>query len=563
MSATAHSESSFISKYIFSTDHKIIGMQYAITGILMAFLGGFLAYVFRMQIAFPGQSIPLFGMLDATHYNMSVTMHGTIMIFWVAMPVLLAAFGNLLIPIMIGAEDMAFPTLNMMSYWVFFLSTVILIASFFVPGGAFNGGWTAYPPLSVSVSGGYVPDRGLLTGLGGHMWILAVALEFVAFLMGGINFLVTSFNMRAPGLTWNRLPIVIWMFITAVLIFMFSVGPLIAGAIMLLMDRIAGTGFYNPAEGGDPILFQHLFWFFGHPEVYVLLLPTIGFISEAITTFARKPLFGYKTIVWSTIVAGVLSFVVWAHHQFIAGIDPRMSTFFSVTTILISIPFAVIIFSTLATLWKGSITLTTPMLFALGFVAEFLLGGVTGIYLGSSAFDIFAHDTYFIIAHFHFALFPTVIFGGLTAIYYWYPKFVGKMFNETLGKIHFALTTIFFNGIFIPLFFGGLAGEHRRIFDYSKWESLMTNKLIFIREFATICTIGLLLSQIPFIINMIRSAKSGAPAGKNPWKANSLEWDTQSPPPHGNFSATPTVHRGPYEYSVPSHNEDYWPQSSK
>lgn len=560
MSATAHGESSFLSKYVFSTDHKVIGMQYAITGIIMAFVGGFLAYVFRMQIAFPGQSIPLFGMLDAAQYNMSVTMHGTIMIFWVAMPVLVAAFGNFLIPVMIGAEDMAFPTLNMMSYWIFFLSTVVLIASFFVPGGAFNGGWTAYPPLSAEV---YAPNRGLLTGLGGHLWILAVALEFVAFLMGGINFLVTSFNMRAPGLTWYRLPIVIWMFITAVLIFMFSVGPLIAGAIMLLMDRVAGTGFYNPAEGGDPILFQHLFWFFGHPEVYVLLLPTIGFVSEAITTFARKPLFGYKTLVWSTIIAGFLSFIVWAHHQFIAGIDPRMSTFFSVTTILISVPFAVIIFSTLATLWKGSITLTTPMLFALGFIAEFLLGGVTGIYLGSSAFDIFAHDTYFIIAHFHFALFPTVVFGGLTAIYYWYPKFVGKMFNETLGKIHFALTTIFFNGVFIPLFFGGLEGEHRRIYDYSKWTSLMTPKLITIREFATICTIGLLLAQIPFVINMIKSALSGAPAGKNPWKANSLEWDTQSPPPHGNFPVTPAVHRGPYEYSVPDRKEDYWPQSAK
>lgn len=560
MSAAAHGESSFISKYVFSTDHKIIGMQYMIIGIIMAFVGGYLAYVFRMQLAYPGQSIPLFGMLDAAGYNVSITMHGTIMIFWVAMPVLVAAFGNLLIPIMIGAEDMAFPTLNMMSFWIFFLSTLVLIASFFVPGGAFAGGWTAYPPLSAEV---YAPNRGLMTGLGGHLWILAVALEFVAFLMGGINFLVTSFNMRAPGLTWTRLPIVVWMLNAAVLIFMFSVGPLVAGAIMLLMDRVAGTGFYNPAEGGDPILFQHLFWFFGHPEVYVLLLPTVGYVSEAITTFSRKPLFGYKAIVWSTVVAGFLSFIVWAHHQFIAGIDPRMSSFFSLTTIMISVPFAVIIFSSLATLWKGSITLTTPMLFALGFIAEFLLGGVTGIYLGSSAFDIYAHDTYFVIAHFHYALFPTVVYGGLTAIYYWYPKFVGRQYNETLGKIHFVLTTIFFNGIFIPLFFGGLAGEHRRIFDYSRWESLMTPQLISIREFATLCTIGLLLAQIPFLINMIKSAMIGKPAEKNPWKANSLEWDTQSPPPHGNFATTPTVYRGPYEYSVPTRNEDYWPQSAK
>src|SRR3989338_3468584 len=327
-----HPPPGFFGRCVFSTDHKVIGLQYLITGLLMLGVGVFLSYVFRMQLAYPGQEIPLFGKLAAARYNEFVTMHGTIMVFWVAMPILLAAFGNLLIPLMLGADDMAFPALNMLSYWTFFLSTVVLLASFFVPGGAFAGGWTAYPPLSAD---GY-RGLGFWEGMGGNLWILAVALEFAAFLMGGINFLVTAANLRAPGLKWFDLPMAVWMFVIATLVFLFSVGPLIAGAVMLLLDRTARTGFYNPAAGGDPILFQHLFWFFGHPEVYVLLLPALGFVAEILPAFSRKPLFGYRAIVYATMVAGVLSFVVWAHHQFIAGIDPRMATFFSITTILIS-----------------------------------------------------------------------------------------------------------------------------------------------------------------------------------------------------------------------------------
>ncbi len=552
------SHTSFWKKYIFSTDHKVIGTQYILTALVMAFVGGYLSYVFRMQLAYPGHSIPGFGSLDASQYNTFVTMHGTIMIFWVAMPLLLAGFGNLLIPLMIGTEDMAFPTLNMMSYWVFFLSTVILTLSFLAPGGAFGGGWTAYPPLS---AGGYNGRLDFFSGMGGNLWILAVALEFIAFLMGGINFLVTSFNMRAPGMSWFRMPVVIWMFIISILIFMFSVGPLIAGAVMLLLDRTVGTGFYNPAVGGDPILFQHLFWFFGHPEVYVLLLPAIGFLAEILSTFSRKPIFGYKMIIYSTMIAGVLSFIVWAHHQFVAGIDPRMATFFSITTIMISIPFAVIIFSCIATLWKGSIQFTSPMLFALGFIGEFLLGGVTGIYLGSSAFDIYAHDTYFVVAHFHYTLIPTVVFGGFAAVYYWYPKFTGKMLSETLGKVHFWLTTIFFNTMVMPLFFGGLAGEHRRIFDYSAWPSLMTPELRRYREIATISAICMITAQLIFVFNFIVSYFKGKEAGKNPWQANTLEWTVSSPPPHGNFETVPCIYRGAYEYSVPGRSEDWWPQN--
>lgn len=551
-----HSEISFWKKYIFSTDHKVIGMQYLITGLLCVFLGGFFAYVFRMQLAYPGQHIPLFGTLDAQTYNVFITAHGMTMVFWVAMPILLAAFGNFLIPTMIGADDMAFPTLNMLSFWVFFLSTIVLILSILAPG-AMDTGWTIYPPLSAN---GYPETVDFWGGIGGTLIILAVALEFVAFLMGGINFLVTSFNMRAPGMKLMDLPITIWMMCLAVLVFMFSVGPLIAGAVMLLFDRAIGTGFYNPVAGGDPILFQHFFWFFGHPEVYVLLFPGLGLVAEIISTNSRKPLFGYKSIIVASIIAAFLSFIVWAHHQFIAGIDPKMAIFFSITTIMISVPFAVWIFAMIATLWKGSIEFNTPMLFALGFIAEFLIGGVTGIYLGASAFDIYAHDNYFVVAHFHYALIPDVFFGGLAAIYFWYPKFVGKMYNETLGKIHFWLTTISFNIIFIPLFFSGLMGQHRRIHDYSAWPSLMTPEIQQIRVIATTAMIVLILAQIPFVINMIMSAIKGPKAGKNPWKANSLEWTTESPPPHGNFDIFPTVYRGAYEYSVPGREEDYWPQ---
>lgn len=553
-----HSEN-FWSRYVFSTDHKVIGVQYLSTGLIMAVLGGFLSYLFRMQLAFPGKALPLVGQLSAQDYNICVTMHGTIMIFWVAMPVLLAAFGNLLIPTMIGAPDMAFPRLNMLSFWIFFVSTVLLVASFLVPGGAFAGGWTAYPPLSANA---YRPHDFTQT-LGGDLWILAVALEFVAFLMGGINFLTTTLNMRARGMTFFRLPMVVWMINIATLIFMFSVGPLVAGALMLLLDRLVGTGFYNPAAGGDPILFQHLFWFFGHPEVYVLLLPSLGFLAEIIPACSRKPLFGYKPIVYSTIVAGFLSFVVWAHHQFVAGIDPRMSTFFSITTIMISVPFAVIIFALMATLWRGSITFPLPMLFALGSLAEFLIGGVTGIYLGASAFDIYAHDTYFVVAHFHYTLIPIVIFGGSAAIYFWFPKFIGRELNPTLGHIHFWVTSIFFNSLFIPLFFTGMAGQHRRIYSYDAFSSTLNNP--WLSQLQVIATVSMILvasAQAVFLFNLLWSAWRGRPAAADPWQATTLEWTIPSPPPHGNFEHTPVVYRGAYDYSLePEGERDYWPQS--
>ncbi|MDH4129755.1 MAG: cbb3-type cytochrome c oxidase subunit I [Spirochaetota bacterium] len=569
--AGSHHDVGFIRKYIFSTDHKVIGMQYLITGLIMAFVGGYLAYVFRYKLGF-GQGlehmnsfpVPLYGELTPEKYNGLITLHGMIMIFWVAMPILLAAFGNFLVPTMVGCDDMAYPTLNMLSYWVFLLSTIVLLVSFLGKGGAYGGGWTLYPPLSGSMAGGAgggYSAAGDFPGIfsGGSLLIIAVALEFIAFLMGGLNFIVTTLNMRAPGMKIWDVPLFVWLLNLAVVDFMFSVGPLVAGAVMLLLDRIVGTRFYDHLSGGDPILFQHLFWFFGHPEVYVLLLPSIGIIGEIIPAFSRKPIFGYKLIIYSAIIASGLSFIVWAHHQFVSGIDPRMATFFSLTTIAISIPFAAIMFSLIATLWGGSIQFKTPMLWAMGWLATFLVGGVTGIYLGSSAFDIPAHDTYFVVAHFHYTLIPITFFGGLAAIYFWYPKFVGKMYNETMGKLHFWLTMIFYNLTIFPLFIPGMAGQHRRIFDYSLFESM--GQYQGIRAFSSIMLICLLCTQVIFVLNMIISAVKGKKAEKNPWKANSLEWVADSPPPHGNFATYPTVYRGPYEYSVPGRDSDYWPQN--
>jgi len=430
-----HEEMSFWSKYVFSTDHKVIALQYLFTGMFMGLIGGFFAYAFRMQLAFPGLEVPGWGLVTPADYNSLVTNHGTIMIFWVAMPVLIAAFGNYLIPLMIGCDDMAFPKINRLSYQIFLLSAIVLLASFFVPGGAFGGAWTAYPPLSAN------PNYSL-TPLGSSIWLVAVALEFIAFLLGGINFITTAMNSRAPGMKLYDVPIVVWFIVVASILFMASVGPLIAGAIMLFMDQNIGTHFFDPAYGGDPILWQHLFWFFGHPEVYVVLLPAMGITAEIITVFARKKLFAYRTVLYTAFGTGVLSFTVWAHHQFIAGIDPRMAHVFTITTLLISIPVAEMLFVYVATLYGGSITFTTPMLWALAFLFEFLIGGVTGIFLGASGADIYFHDTYFVLAHFHYTFFPIAIIGTFAGFTFWFPKMFGKMMNETLGKIHFWGTII-------------------------------------------------------------------------------------------------------------------------
>ena len=543
-----------ILKYIWSTDHKVIAMQYLFTGLFMGVVGGLMAYVFRMQLAFPGMPVPGFGVVSPHEYNSLVTNHGSIMIFWVAMPVLIAAFGNYLIPLMIGADDMVFPRINRLSYQVFAVSAVLILASLFVEGGGFGGAWTAYPPLSAV--GEYN-----LTNIGATMWLLAVALEFVAFLLGGINFITTLMNSRAPGMKAYDIPLVCWMIVIASILFMLSVGPLIAGAVMLLFDQTIGTGFFNPAMGGDPILWQHLFWFFGHPEVYVVLLPAIGIVIDIVATFSRKKVFGYKIMLYTAVATGVLSFFVWAHHQFIAGIDPRMANIFTVTTLLISVPIAELIFVIIATLVGGSIILKTPMLWALAFIAEFLIGGVTGIFLGASGADIYLHDTYFVLAHFHYTFFPIAIIGTFAALTYWFPKMFGRMMSDRLGKIHFWGTIIPFNFIFIPLFALGLGGQHRRIYNFQNFSELAAMQPY--RVVATVALIVMLLFQIVFFYNFFRSLRSGEKAGRNPWKANTLEWTTESPPPHGNWppDELPRVYRGPYEYAHPDREEDYWPQN--
>jgi cytochrome c oxidase subunit I len=540
----------------------MIGRQFLFMGLLMLIIGGLLAMMMRWQLAWPETAVPGLsaipepymyeGIIPPQTYNALFTMHATIMIFFVVMPIMVGCFGNFLIPLMIGTRDMAFPLLNMLSFWVGAVAGVIMLSSFLVPGGPAAAGWTGYATLSA---------RAAYTGvdLGQNLWIISLLVLGISSLMGSINYITTVVNMRAPGMTYFRMPLTVWsLFITAILLLL-ALPVLTAALAMLLFDRTLGTSFFIPTGGGQPLLWQHMFWFFGHPEVYILVLPAMGVTSDLLSTFSRKPIFGYHAMAFSMIAIAFLSWIVWGHHMFISGMNPLLGTAFMMTTMVIAVPSAIKVFNWLGTLWGGSIRLTSPMLFALGFVSNFLIGGLSGIFMASTPVDIFIHDTYYIVAHFHYVV-AGIIFALFAAVYYWFPKMFSRMMSEPLGKIHFVLTYIFFNLTFFPMHFLGVGGHMRRIYNPTQYEFLQP--LQEWNVFITISALLLGLSQLPFLINFFWSLFAGKKAERNPWRANTLEWSAPTPPPHGNFEVQPTVYRGPYEYSSPEVNEDFLPQDS-
>ena len=589
-----HEEPGFWRKYIFSTDHKVIGIQYGLTGLLFLLFGFFLMMVMRWQIAYPGKPVPLVGellqkllgqemvnqgVMLPDLYNAFGAMHGTIMVFLAIVPIAFAAFGNFVVPLQIGAPDMAFPRVNMASYQAYFLGGVVMFFSFFIPGGAAKSGWTSYSPLATVADLGHHPN-------GQTFWILGMVLLITSSLLGAVNFIATIIQLRAKGMTWMRLPFFVWaQFVTAFLLLL-AFPPLEAAAILQLMDNVAGTSFFLPSGlaapgtttpmaisgGGSPLLWQHLFWFLGHPEVYVLILPAMGIVCEIIANNTRKPIWGYKSLVYSVLCIGFLSFIVWAHHMYLTGMGTKIATFFQTTTMIISIPSVIILTCFFISLWGGSIRFTVPMLFALAFLPMFGIGGLTGLPLGFNFTDLHLHDTYYVIAHFHYVVAPGTIFGLFAGIYYWYPKATGRLMNEFWGKVHFWTSLIFMNLIFQPMFAQGMAGLSRRMYDggvtYAGANDPALGVVgvpqVFIDMNKHISWAAWLLgvAQIPFIINFFVSLKKGTPVtSDNPWGATTLEWQTPTPPPHGNFDKPIEVYRGPYEYSVPGHAQDFTPQT--
>jgi cytochrome c oxidase subunit 1 len=574
-----HHEENFISKYIFSQDHKMIGKQFLMTAVFMGLVAMILSILFRIQLAWPGESSDFLsfflgerwapnGVLKEDMYLGLVTIHGTIMVFFLLTGGLSGTFSNLLIPLQLGARDMASGFLNMLSYWFFFLSSLLMLVSLFVESGPAMAGWTIYPPLSA------LPQAVSGSGLGMTLWLFSMTIFIASSLIGSLNYIVTVINLRTQGMSMTRMPLTIWAFFVTAILGVLSFPVLLSAALLLVMDRLAGTSFYLSDiivggemlanHGGSPLLYQHLFWFLGHPEVYIVLLPALGLSSEIIATNARKPIFGYKAMIGSILAIGFLSFIVWGHHMFVTGMNPFLGSVFVFTTLLIAIPSAVKVFNYLTTLWKGSLVLTPAMLFAIGLVSTFITGGVTGIILADSALDIALHDTYFVVAHFHIVMGMSAVFGMFGGVYHWFPKMFGRMMNMRLGYAHFWVTLIGAYGVFFPMHFVGLAGAPRRYYDYTVYaenDSATADMMLDLNVVITIFAIFAALGQLIFLFNFFYSIFRGPKAPQNPWDSNTLEWTTPVEHVHGNWpGALPVVHRWPYDYSKPGADTDFIPQ---
>ena len=556
-----HDPHSFVAKYIWSQDHKVIAIQYSLIAIGVGLVALVLSGMMRLQLAFPN----VFEFMDPATYYQSVTMHGMIMVIYLLTALFLGGFGNYLIPLMCGARDMVFPFMNMLSVWVYLLAVLILLASFFVPGGPTGAGWTLYPPQTI-LEGTPGSDGGIL------LMLISLGVFIIAFTMGGLNYVTTVLQARCRGMTLMRMPLSVWGIFMATILGLLAFPALLVSAIMMTFDKLLGTSFFMPAiislgespdySGGSPVLFQHLFWFFGHPEVYIVALPAFGIVSDVLSTHARKNIFGYRMMVWAIVAIGGLSFVVWAHHMYVSGMNPYFGFFFATTTLIIAIPTAIKVYNWVLTLWRGNIRLNVPMLFAIGFIFTFTHGGLTGLFLGNVAVDLPLSDTYFVVGHFHMVMGVSPILVVLAAIYHWYPKITGRMFNETLGKIHFWLTFLGTYSIYLPMHYLGFLGVPRRYFANGVTD-FMPDSVHNVNVSITIAALIVGASQLIFLFNLIYSYFRGKPSGPNPWQCTTLEWQTpDTPPKHGNWGPElPVVYRWAYDYSVPGAVNDFIPQN--